>query len=226
MNGQPQLTIGYSPYNSPSDGVGPFRELYKTGVNLAHVDSLKGIDAVVLWGGADISPTLYAEEPIIYSGPKVPTQRDLFELEICRQAYAEGKPLIGVCRGAQFLCSFAGGKLVQDVTGHNSDHHITTEDGKGFMVTSSHHQMLFPFDVEHEMLAWSTNHLSKEYRGCSGGYMLKDKHYAEPEVVYFPEINALACQCHPEWHRQGDVFNKWLMEQIKVKLLGETLESA
>lgn len=220
------MTIGYTPYNAPSDGVGPFAALYNKGVNLVNVDSLNGIDAILLWGGADISPTLYGEEPILYSGPKKPSDRDMFEHEVCRSAYKLGKPMIGVCRGAQFLCAFAGGKLVQDVSGHCTDHNITTSDDRSFMVTSSHHQMMFPFDVEHEMLAWSTNYLSKEYRGCSGGYMLKDMHYREPEVVYFPEINAIACQCHPEWHKEKDSFNLWLMEQIKTKLLGETDESA
>jgi hypothetical protein len=114
------------------------------------------------------------------------------------------------------LCAFAGGKLVQDVTGHHVSHQITCEDKTAFYVTSSHHQMMYPFGVKHEMLAWSTTHMSKYYKGLSISEerFLKYKDAKEPEVVYFPEINGMAIQCHPEWHQKNDPFNEWICEQI------------
>lgn len=216
-----KLVAGWADFCAPDDGIGPFSDLFNKGINLFHKDSLKGIDAVLLWGGSDISPTLYAEEPIKSSGPKIPTSRDLFELEICKQAHQEGKPIIGVCRGAQFICAFAGGKLVQDVNNHShGGHYIVTDKGVEFKVTSCHHQMMFPFDIQHEMLATTKGHRGTYYDGCPGAYMLKDRHYEEPEVVYFPEVNGFGVQCHPEWHESTHPFNKWIIEQIKEKCLG------
>ena len=210
------MILGFSPYQEPDDGIGPFSSSFNKGVNLKTVDSLAGVDAVVLWGGEDIAPILYAEKPVGYSGPESPSRRDLFEHEICRQAYLDGKPIIGVCRGAQFICAFAGGKLVQDVSGHNngSGHLITTDDGKRMNVTSAHHQMLYPYDVEHKLIAWSTERRSERYVGISKEE--QERMETEPEVVYFPEVNGYAIQCHPEWHTNIHIFNSWVMNSIKA----------
>ena len=121
--------LGYA-QEGPSDGIGPFSEVFDSGLDLRFANNLDGIDAIVLWGGADISPVLYDETPFWNSGPREPTDRDLFEWELMRQAKKKGIPIIGVCRGAQIMCAFAGGKLVQHTTQHtNTVHKITTHDG-------------------------------------------------------------------------------------------------
>ncbi len=215
------LALGYSPYGGPHlpDKIFPFSSLFDYGVNLEHSTSLQWVGAVILWGGEDISPSLYNEDAIPHSGPITPSDRDLFEWHILREAVATNKPIIGVCRGAQMVCAFAGGKLVQDVSGHDSQHTIKCYDEKQFSVTSSHHQMMYPYDVPHELLAWSTTHKSKYYKGLSDKESNKflDKIVKEPEVVYFPHINAMAIQCHPEWHPKKDEFNEWIINQIIEK---------
>ncbi len=79
--------------------------------------------------------------------------------------------------------------------------------------------MMFPFDVDHDLLAWSPENLSQSYWGLTAGYTLKDKIYSEPEVIFFPEIRGFAVQCHPEWHNEDDPFNKWMIKKIKECLL-------
>lgn len=220
------LVVGYSPFSHPlNDGMGPFGALFNKSVDLKNVDSLKGIDAVLLWGGEDISPMLYAEERYINSGPEWPSSRDLFELELCREAHKAGKPIIGVCRGAQFICVFAGGKLIQHVSGHSTGHMINTYDKQRFHVTSSHHQMLYPFDVQHEMLATSEDKLSSVYKGIPNEKEFKEGELPEPEVVYFPEVNGFAIQCHPEWHLMAHPFNVWAMDQIKLNCFCAEIEA-
>jgi gamma-glutamyl-gamma-aminobutyrate hydrolase PuuD len=209
-------TLGYSPYNAPSfnNPIYPFDTLFDNHIDLKHQETLDNVDAVVLWGGTDICSQLYNEPKHRFSyGPNYPSTRDIFEWNILREAIRLKKPIIGVCRGAQLICAFAGGKLVQDCTGHGGgSHSITTSDDKHFSVTSSHHQMMFPFKVKYEMLAWSTTNLSREYNGISPEEEMQIE--KEPEVVYFPEINAMAIQCHPEWHKADDPFNKWILEKI------------
>ncbi len=69
---------------------------------------------LVLPGGGDIEPALYAAS-------KHPTtngidlERDQAEIWLARQALADDKPLLGICRGLQVLNVAAGGDLVQDL---------------------------------------------------------------------------------------------------------------
>lgn len=222
------LTLGFSPYNAPSFHlIRPFDALFSEKINLekATDEELSKCDAVLLWGGADISPSMYGEHPFLFSGPATPTDRDLFEWEILRRAKEKKIPMIGVCRGAQLMCAFAGGKLVQDVNGHNCGYHdiIIEENGKRtlFNVTSSHHQMMFPYDVNHELLGWSKKVLSNKYEPNYKLYcgQMDKGLFPEAEVVYFPQLKGLAMQCHPEWHGVDHPFNNWMLNYIQQTLL-------
>lgn len=209
------MKLGYSPFDAPTSGAGPFRQLFNHTVNLSAVHDMSDCDAIVLWGGADISPSIYGEKRIAGSGPDEPSHRDIFEVHLIREAVRLKIPIIGVCRGAQLLCAMAGGKLIQNVDGHQTNHWITTFDNEKFFVTSAHHQMMFPFDAKHDLLAWSSKPEASKYDGLTSGYTLKEHYYDEPEVVYFPEIRGLGIQCHPEWHPQKDAFNDWLLVEVQ-----------
>lgn len=69
--------------------------------------------AVVITGGHDINPVLYAEEPEVM--PKYDEQRDAFESAIIDAALERDCPLLGICRGAQLLNVRRGGTLFQDI---------------------------------------------------------------------------------------------------------------
>lgn len=210
------MNVGYAPIGAPHDGIGPFKGLFSKWINLATAESFSNIDAVILWGGADISPSLYAEEPFHNSGPQRPSPRDVFEWGLIREAEAKGIPVIGICRGAQLMCAYVGGKLVQDVNNHNRGHSIITNTEERFFVTSCHHQMMYPFDVEHELIAWSEKHQATRYNPPDRLYCQEmEKHiHKEPEIVFFPEIKGYGIQCHPEWHTEDDPFNEWVMKNI------------
>lgn len=72
------------------------------------------VDGLLLQGGADVSPTSYGETPIRpeWSGDRI---RDEYEIELVRAAVAQGKPVLGICRGVQLLNVARGGTLYQDV---------------------------------------------------------------------------------------------------------------
>ncbi len=72
-------------------------------------------DGLLLAGGGDISPRFYA-----YRGPidriRIEDEaRDRLELELIRDFMALGKPILGICRGAQVLNTALGGTLVEDI---------------------------------------------------------------------------------------------------------------
>lgn len=69
--------------------------------------------ALVVTGGHDVHPTLYAEEPEVE--PNYDQERDAFESAMIDQALDRGLPLLGICRGAQLLNVRLGGSLFQDI---------------------------------------------------------------------------------------------------------------
>jgi len=71
---------------------------------------------VVVTGGHDIDPVLYAEESAIV--PHHDPERDVLESRVIDAALASNLPLLGICRGAQLLNARLGGSLHQNLRDH------------------------------------------------------------------------------------------------------------
>lgn len=216
------LVLGYSPWGTGGGKIHPFDCVFDKGQDILK-SGLEGIDALVLWGGEDIHPSYYNEPPHKHNQAGfAPSNRDRMEWKAMLYCKMHNIPIIGVCRGAQFLCAFAGGRLVQHSTGHNCGHHnIITVDGEEMNVTSAHHQMMYPWDVEHELLAWSSTKRSDKYEDGENKAIPEARNYPEPEVVYFPKVRGLGVQGHPEWMSERSRFVEWFNELIIDKLFQE-----
>jgi putative glutamine amidotransferase len=81
--------------------------------------TLRGIydrlDGVFLAGGVDVDPTSYGAEVSAACGRTDP-DRDAVEVQLTKWSIADGKPLLGICRGHQIINVAAGGTLYQDTT--------------------------------------------------------------------------------------------------------------
>lgn len=75
---------------------------------------VQGCDGMILTGGADIDPRLYGEEILNDSVTLAPV-RDRGEKILCALAEERGFPLLGICRGVQYLNFYYGGDLYQDI---------------------------------------------------------------------------------------------------------------
>ncbi len=109
------------------------------------VHRMEDADVVVLTGGEDISPELYGEKagPHTWFSP----ERDAQELREYHRALELGKAIWGTCRGAQFLCAMAGGKLIQDMS-HGGSHKLHFYDGNYQCISNTlHHQMQYPYNL-------------------------------------------------------------------------------
>lgn len=215
-----ELTLGFCPVGNGTD-ISPFDYHFGKKQNIG--DSMKGVDAVVFWGGTDIHPSLYDEPAHMYNQvrglPTMPS-RDVFEKRAMLYCIANNIPIIGVCRGAQLMCAIAGGSLVQHCHGHNSGtHDIVTVEGEHMQCTSAHHQMMVLQNVPHELLAWSKDKRSRTYEDGWGTNIEYMKTAREPEIVYFPTVKGLAIQGHPEWMSKSDRFCEYVNELIEEKLL-------
>ena len=76
-------------------------------------DPPRPLDGIVIGGGTDIDPALYAglDDGKARRDPR----RDAYERRMIEQALEAGIPLLGLCRGAQMLNVVLGGSLHQDV---------------------------------------------------------------------------------------------------------------
>lgn len=166
------------------------------------------IGLIVFTGGEDVGPALYGHPNL---GSYINNYRDANEVKLFDFAKENNIPMAGICRGAQFLCVMAGGHLVQDITGHTQRHKLSYIDDEGITrvspetVTSTHHQMQYPFvldEMDYSVLAWADEPRSAHYVYKDGKIPAAEagaKVKAEPDVVFYHNINALAIQYHPEY---------------------------
>src|SRR5206468_3407306 len=79
-------------------------------------------DLVIFAGGADVDPVLYGEVP--HETTCCDPKRDQQDMDLYLMCVEHGIPMLGICRGAQFLHVMNGGKLWQHVDKHYGDHRI------------------------------------------------------------------------------------------------------
>lgn len=173
-------------------------------------DDLSAADIVMFTGGEDVDPSLYGctKHRTTYSN----IARDLYEKEIFGQI-SENQLVIGFCRGSQFLAVMNGGLLVQNCTNHTIRHtHRITNGDKIFDITSTHHQMQYPYNLPKEdytVLYTCYGHRSDCYDGDKIGIDAIFL-YGEPEIVLYHKKNmpkCLAIQGHPETMSQDSPAN-------------------
>lgn len=193
------MKLGFSPYSYPGS-IYPFDGIFSDAVRLDYTRPQK-CDAILLWGGTDINPKYYNEEPDYRNQYQADSKRDQDEWAWMLEAKASSVPIIGICRGAQFLCAFAGGKLIQHMTGHHGSQLIYTPDGREFMAKEDHHQAMLPVDCEASWIATAKDGI--------------------PEVVYFPKIRGLAIQGHPEWEQPDAPVVEFYCSLVESLLKGE-----
>jgi gamma-glutamyl-gamma-aminobutyrate hydrolase PuuD len=169
-------------------------------------DGAKGLDdadVVLFTGGEDVAPDLYGEIPLAKT--HFNRERDNKEQIIFQAALDRGLPMVGICRGGQFLNVMNGGKMWQHVSRHAVGNHPARIEVPPFnkggkrrtiMVTSTHHQMMIPTDSA-IVLMTANEALEKD----APAYSKIGKHDDDPdtEVVFYDDTNSLCFQPHPEF---------------------------
>ena len=204
-------------YNPDFDETNPWPNLF-TEIKLTDIRQLNKGGVLILWGGDDICPKLYGQRANAYCYSKVPSQRDINEVKLIETAINNEVPIIGICRGAQLVCAMAGGSLAQHIDGHGRSHKLTLHDEGDVEIScnSSHHQMMIP-PSSAKILASAIS--------CNGVGEFNEhvKYEQVNEVVWFPSINALGIQPHPEWSNSPKEFNSYIERKIKEYILWTTL---
>lgn len=113
---------------------------------------LSVLDGVLFTGGADVDPGLYGQRPTKQLQQTNPL-RDTYEPFLYKMAYDRDMPMLGICRGIQFINVMHEGTLYQD---------IATD-----LPGSYEHDMLPPYDVASHGIEIYDNNPLREILGCS-----------------------------------------------------------
>jgi putative glutamine amidotransferase len=164
----------------------------------AHCDALaERFDGLVLAGGEDLAVGWYGPQPAEPPDQPGNPTRDAFELLLYAAFLARGRPVLGVCRGAQLMGVAEGGRLHPDLPHHRCQerydglsHPIDLVPGSPLVslwgdepqvVNSVHHQALVEVPPSLGLLAESHDRIPEAFIRLTPGPL------------------ALGLQWHPEW---------------------------
>ncbi len=172
------------------------------------------IEGIILTGGEDINPKLYGEN---IEWPNISPLRDETEKRMLEIAVARRIPVLGICRGMQFINVFFGGKLVKNITEEITSSHepgkehsinlaeerIISKTGKTEMMVNSFHSQ-----------AVTTHTLSSSLKM----FAIAQEH-GIIEGIYHPSLPIAGIQWHPERDGADKELNRVLMEAFKENRL-------
>lgn len=180
-------------------------EIARRRVSVNHyVDAL---DALLLQGGADVSPATYGQQPLRpeWSGDPV---RDRYEIELLDGFLSRGKPVLGICRGCQLINVAFGGTLLQDIRTQQPE-------------TRSHVDADLYDQLQHEIVFEPGSRLGQLYPGLQRGRVNSIHHQAVDKLGSDLQVEARSAedgvveairargslfvagvQWHPEFHFQ------------------------
>lgn len=177
-------------------------------------------DGFLFTGGQDVAPSLYGEAPLSCCGEAC-CLRDEMEGILFPLLLQMDKPVLGICRGLQFINVILGGTLFQDLTAQRPsdlEHHQSPPydtpvheveiaentplydllNKKTLFVNSYHHQAVKKLSPKLQAMAYSADGLV--------------------EAAYVPEKKYIwAVQWHPEFSYSSDSSSKRLLESFVSK---------
>jgi len=206
------------------DGGMAYTMLFGKLLDMEVVNALDDAELVCFTGGEDVSPHLYGDyhHDKTWNNP----QRDEREAAIYSFCRDRDIPMVGICRGAQFLNVMSGGRMYQHVTGHGQPHYLIDQfTGDSVFVSSTHHQMMKPSDNGIIVALGDGVRGKREwYDGTEYRHDVSDKGI---EVVYYPHTKCLCFQPHPEFAVYGaDAKAYRPMALYFQKLVGELLRGS
>lgn len=199
-------------------------ELLELSFEKGNVEDIEKCDGFVLTGGIDVTPSIsggaedYPHRPAVFS-----PERDEFERQIYEFAKTKRLPIIGVCRGMQYINILEGGAVFDDIGAPENELHKKGELDKVHeikvvtgsllesvigqdqgLVNSAHHQAVNPDRLGQNLMI---NAYAVSGNGIVEGLEYKDKTNSGFMI---------AVQWHPERmkEKENDPFSQKIKEQF------------
>ena len=181
-------------------------------------DIIGQADIIQFVGGADVNPELYGHT--VHPTTHFSDVTDKLSMFLFNEAVSLGIPMVGICRGGQFLNVMCGGKMYQDVDGHATGrtHEVRdVADNAIIQCSSTHHQMMIPesrgtvLGVGGYLTNYREQHIDGEV--VEDGSLLEDT-----EVVWYRDEKVLCFQPHPEFYNKEHECQKWYFRLINEHL--------
>ena len=118
--------------------------------------SFKNIDLIILSGGGSV-PNKYLSN--VQEKRIEQKNRDMLEAELLKYALLNKIPIIGICRGMQYINCLLGGTITNLVVSHSTgvDHEIVTKDGNTYTVNSFHNDGVLMSNLSNELLSMAVD---------------------------------------------------------------------
>ena len=202
------------------------------------INTLDGIDGLLLTGGGDYNPLWAGEQPSpLLHG--INAERDLPELLITRLAYNRQIPMLGICRGIQTLAMALGGEVAQDISLLGVED-IIKHSQDGDRSEATHVVNIVPGTTLHKIYTSSPLHSSQQINSSlftlnSSLLTVNSFHHqavsnpgkrfrvsaSSPDGVIeamesSEEKPILGVQWHPEWLENGLPLFQWLVSEAAL----------
>jgi putative glutamine amidotransferase len=195
-------------------------------------DLIRDCDALVLSGGVDIHPALYAGAAVYPKSEAAKgwrKDRDAFERLVFGYALEHRLPVLGVCRGLQLINVLLGGTLIQDLGEQGDETHEAVGDtDKQHGVRVERDSLLYAIAQEEKGVANSAHHqaIDKLGKGLKVNCLADD---GTIEGIEWAETGGkpfmLAVQWHPERMFTNKLPDGGLYKKIRDRFVEEIAQS-
>lgn len=169
----------------------------------------EALDGLVLMGGSDVCPETYGDKALKpeWNGDRI---RDEYEIGLLNAFIARGKPVLGVCRGAQIVNVAMGGTLWQDLAMQVP--HALNHRNWAIYESNCHATMLVPGSGLAKLYPGTalvkTNSIHHQAVRDLGRNLVVEA-WSEPDRIaeairWLGPSYVFAVQWHPEFHPPGD----------------------
>lgn len=185
--------------------------------DIAQMGSL--CDGFLFTGGQDVEPGLYGEEKQAFCGEIWPL-RDILETALLKHALELDKPVLGICRGLQFINVHMGGALYQDIVTQDPAEKEIEHQQKPPYSKAAHSVTVLPGTPLHNLLHTGSIQVNSHHhqgikRLANGLAAMAVTGGGLVEAIYAPGHHYVrAYQWHPEFMCPQDEKQRMLFDDF------------
>ena len=176
------------------------------------------LDGLLAPGGHDIDPQIYGEEKQGFCG-KYFRYEDEYDMELIKEAAAQKKPILAICRGMQVVNALYGGTLYQDIPSQYSNDivhtRISSEEEKFHTVNIEKDSYLAEILGATEEVLVNTSH-HQAVKDVADGFKVTAK---APdgiiEAMENQDASILCVQWHPERLQNMEIYQNLMKAFIE-----------